>query len=97
MEIMLYRIVQELLNNIIKHANATEVIIQFNKHSEKLSITIEDNGRGFNVSEVTDQSGAGLDTIQSRVDYLNGHLNIDSTKGVGTTVMMEFKLEEQVA
>lgn len=97
MEIMLYRIVQELLNNIIKHANATEVIIQFNKHSEKLSITIEDNGRGFNVSEVAEQSGAGLDTIQSRVDYLNGQLNIDSTKGVGTTVMMEFKLEEQVS
>lgn len=90
-EIMLYRIVQELLNNIIKHAQATEVIIQFNRHEERLSITIEDNGRGFNASE--DKAGAGLSTIQSRVNYLNGEINIDSTQGVGTTVMMEFVLE----
>lgn len=89
-EIMLYRIVQELLNNIIKHAQATEVIIQFNRHDERLSITIEDNGRGFNAGE--DKAGAGLSTIQSRVNYLNGELNIDSTQGVGTTVMMEFLL-----
>lgn len=92
-EIMLYRIVQELLNNIIKHAQATEVIIQFNRHNERLSITIEDNGRGFNASE--DKIGAGLSTIQSRVNYLNGELNIDSTQGVGTTVMMEFYLSLQ--
>lgn len=89
-EIMLYRIVQELLNNILKHAQATEVIIQFNRHEEKLNITIEDNGRGFNVDE--NSAGAGLSTIQSRVNYLNGDLNIDSTQGLGTTVMMEFLL-----
>lgn len=89
-EIMLYRIVQELLNNILKHAQATEVIIQFNRHDERLNITIEDNGRGFNACE--DKAGAGLNTIQSRVNYLNGELNIDSTQGVGTTVMMEFLL-----
>lgn len=89
-EIMLYRIIQELLNNILKHAQATEVIIQFNRHQEKLSITIEDNGRGFNVDE--NSAGAGLSTIQSRVNYLNGDLNIDSTQGLGTTVMMEFLL-----
>ncbi|AEE53672.1 tetratricopeptide repeat-containing sensor histidine kinase [Haliscomenobacter hydrossis] len=90
-EIMLYRIVQELLNNIIKHAQASEAIIQFNQHQERLNITIEDNGLGFNASE--DNAGAGLSTIKSRVNYLNGALNIDSTQGVGTTVMMEFLLE----
>lgn len=89
-EIMLYRIVQELLNNIIKHAQATQVIIQFNRHQEKLSITIEDDGQGFNISE--ENAGAGLKTIQSRVSYLNGELNIDSAQGLGTTVMMEFLL-----
>lgn len=89
-EIMLYRIVQELLNNILKHAQATEVIIQFNRHEEQLNITIEDNGRGFNVAE--NNAGAGLSTIQSRVNYLNGELNIDSAQGLGTTVMMEFLL-----
>ena len=93
-EIMLYRIVQELLNNILKHAQATQVIIQFNRHQEKLSITIEDDGQGFNVSE--ENAGAGLKTIQSRVSYLNGELNIDSAQGLGTTVMMEFLLGMEV-
>jgi two-component system, NarL family, sensor kinase len=82
--------VQELLNNILKHALATQVIIQFNRHQEKLNITIEDDGQGFNVNE--ENAGAGLKTIQSRVSYLNGELNIDSAQGLGTTVMMEFKL-----
>ncbi len=93
-EIMLYRIVQELLNNILKHARATQVIIQFNRHQEKLSITIEDDGQGFNVSE--ENAGAGLKTIQSRVSYLNGELNIDSAQGLGTTVMMEFLLGMEI-
>lgn len=94
MEIMLFRIVQELLNNIIKHSQATEVIIQFNKHSDRLSITIEDNGRGFNIDEVDTKNKAGIGTIKSRVNYLNGKLNIDSKQGVGTTVAMEFLMAE---
>jgi len=93
MEVMLYRIIQELLNNIIKHSQATEVIIQFNRHSDRLTITVEDNGRGFNVEEAATKNNAGINTIKSRVNYLNGQLNIDSKKGVGTTVIMEFLLE----
>lgn len=95
MEVMLYRIIQELLNNIIKHAQATEVIIQFNRHSDRLTITVEDNGRGFNATEVGDNT-AGISTIRSRVNYLNGQLNIDSKTGVGTTVIMEFLLDGPV-
>lgn len=93
-EIMLYRIIQELLNNIIKHANASEVIIQFNKHSDRLTITIEDNGRGFDVKETDLQNHAGIDTVKSRVSYLNGQLNIDSREGIGTTVIMEFMMSD---
>lgn len=92
-EIMLYRIIQELLNNIIKHAQASDVIIQFNRHSDRLTVTIEDNGRGFDAGEVSND-GAGINTIKSRVNYLNGHLNIDSRQGVGTTVIMEFLLSD---
>jgi len=89
---MLYRIIQELLNNVIKHAQATEVIIQFNRHSDRLTITVEDNGRGFNAAEITGNS-AGIGTIKCRFNYLNGQLNIDSKTGVGTTVIMEFLLD----
>lgn len=94
-EVMLYRIIQELLNNIIKHAEASEVIIQFNRHSDRLTITVEDNGRGFNVSDVS-VGTAGISTIKNRVNYLNGQLNIDSKSGVGTTVIMEFLLNASV-
>ncbi|MEO8770960.1 MAG: sensor histidine kinase [Ferruginibacter sp.] len=93
-EIMLYRIIQELLNNIIKHAQATEAIVQFNRNAERLTITVEDNGRGFNMQEADDKKHAGLETIKSRITYLNGNISIDSQKEIGTTVMMEFLIHE---
>ena len=93
-EIMLFRIVQELLNNIIKHANATEVIIQFIKENERLSVIVEDNGKGFNTKDADMQNTAGIATIQSRVNYLNGKMNIDSQKNVGTTIMMDFLIND---
>jgi signal transduction histidine kinase len=94
-EIMLYRIVQELLNNIIKHAQATEAIVQFNRQENRLHITIEDNGKGFNTQQADEQIHAGLETVQSRVNYLKGNLSIESEKGLGTTVMMDFLINEQ--
>ena len=93
-EIMLFRIIQELLNNIIKHAKATEAIIQFNKEGNRLSIIVEDNGQGFNLAETGDGAKAGLASVESRVTYLNGKFSIDSQKETGTTVMMDFLLNE---
>ncbi len=93
-EIMLYRILQELLNNIMKHAQATEVIIQFVKDNSRLSIVVEDNGRGFSAGDAENGTHTGIDTIQSRVNYLNGKLTIDSQKNMGTTVMMDFLIDE---
>ena len=93
-EIMLFRIIQELLNNIIKHANATEAIIQFNRNDKRLSVTVEDNGRGFNLNETDDKTHAGLESVQNRVTYLNGKLSIESEKEIGTTVMMDFLINE---
>ncbi len=94
-EIMLFRIVQELMNNIIRHANATEAIIQFIRENERLSVVVEDNGRGFNTQEADEQNHSGIATIQSRVSYLNGKMSIDSQKNVGTTVMMDFLINER--
>jgi signal transduction histidine kinase len=93
-EVMLFRIIQELLNNIIKHAKATEAIIQFNKDENRLSIVVEDNGHGFNTAEKDEKAKAGLVSVESRVTYLNGKLSIDSQKETGTTVMMDFLLNE---
>lgn len=94
-EIMLFRIIQELLNNIIKHAQATEAIVQFNKDGNRLSVTVEDNGRGFNTKETDEKITAGLSSVQSRVQYLNGELSIDSQTEIGTTILMNFLINEE--
>lgn len=93
-EIMLFRIMQELLNNIIKHAQATEAIVQIVRDGNRLSVQVEDNGRGFNTAEADNQKRAGMESVQSRVAYLNGKLSIDSQQNVGTTVMMDFLIQD---
>jgi signal transduction histidine kinase len=93
-EIMLFRIVQELLNNIIKHAHATEVIIQCVREESRLSLIVEDNGKGFNTADAESGNHAGINTVKNRVDYLKGRMTIDSQKNVGTTVMMDFLINE---
>ncbi len=93
-EIMLFRIIQELLNNVIKHAQATQAIIQFIRENERLSVIVEDNGLGFNTQESDERNHSGMATIKSRVNYLNGKMSIDSEKNVGTTIMMDFLINE---
>ncbi len=70
--------------------------MQFNRDGERLIVTVEDNGRGFNLQETDDKNHAGLDTVKSRVSYLNGNISIDSQKEIGTTVMMEFLVNDVV-
>ena len=93
-EIMLYRIIQELINNIIKHADATEALIQINREGNRLSLVIEDNGHGFDTKEAEEKRTMGIATVKSRVDYLNGRLTIDSRKDIGTTVMIDLLINE---
>jgi len=93
-EIMLYRIIQELINNIIKHADATGALVQINREGNRLSLVIEDNGRGFDTKEAEEKRSMGIATVKSRVDYLNGRLTIDSRKDAGTTVMIDLLINE---
>ncbi len=88
-EIIVYRIVQELLNNTMKHASATEVFVQLIKDENRLSIVVEDNGKGFDTSLANENKGAGWINIRSRVDYLKGQLDIHSEPGKGTLVNIE--------
>lgn len=88
LEIQIYRIVQELTNNISKHASATEVDIQFIQHESYIQLIVEDNGVGFQLNQDS-MNGLGLYNLQERVAILNGSLNIDSTIEKGTTVIVE--------
>ncbi|RLD60085.1 MAG: hypothetical protein DRJ05_05300 [Bacteroidetes bacterium] len=89
-EIMIYRIVQELVNNIVKHAKASEAIVQLMCNDERLYLTVEDNGTGFDPEKIK-MNSAGMSNIRSRVDFLNGSLEIDSSPGKGTTVNIIFQ------
>ena len=86
----IYRIIQELINNIVKHALADEVTIQLIQHNKHLSIMVEDNGIGFNLSD--QPHGIGLENIKYRVQSMDGTLNIDSSLGRGTSVSFELPL-----
>ncbi len=91
-EIIIYRIIQELLNNIMKHAAATEAMVQLIKEEGRFSIIVEDNGKGFDTGLLKNNKGAGLTSIQSRVDYLKGKMDIHSEADKGTLVNIEFNV-----
>lgn len=86
-EIVIYRIIQELLNNVIKHADAKNVLIQLVREGNHFNLTVEDDGKGFDMNEVS--RGAGLANIKARAEYLNGNADIVSKKGEGTSVHVE--------
>lgn len=88
--ITIYRIVQELINNTLKHASASTAIVQVTKSDSHLSVTVEDNGKGFETALLNQSKGIGWSNIQNRVDFLKGKLDVQSQPGKGTSVMMDF-------
>ncbi|SKA05440.1 Signal transduction histidine kinase [Chitinophaga eiseniae] len=90
-ELSVYRIVQELVNNIIKHSQATEALVQLTRQDQLLTITVEDNGIGMQEIQET-QPGMGLNSLQSRIRALNGNLEIAAANGQGTTAYIEFNI-----
>jgi len=95
-EVNLYRIVQELITNIIKHAQAHLVNIQLIKTSSTINLVIEDDGKGFNQQDPHLKKGIGLNNIDSRVKKLGGNWHIDSGKGRGTTIIIDIPLNEEI-
>src|SRR5690606_5543619 len=91
MELSLYRMLQELVQNIIKHANATKALVQVNIFGKKLDVMVEDNGQGIDPS--IQKNGMGLESLQQRIKALNGSIDIDSTPGKGTTVYLQFDID----
>jgi len=89
-KLFVYRIVQELVQNAIKHANASKMLIQLVYNDHTFSITVEDNGQG--ITRATEYSGIGLQHLQSRIQSMNGQFSLESFDGKGTTIYIEFDL-----
>jgi signal transduction histidine kinase len=85
-KLIIYRMIQECLQNIIKHSKATRMDLSFRYEKEKLKITIADNGQGFDKSLVKYRGGLGLNNISNRAKLIGGSATIDSTPGEGTTI-----------
>jgi signal transduction histidine kinase len=93
-EINIYPIVLELINNVVKHAQATVATIQLIKYPTYINISVEDNGKGFNVEKAkANEKGIGMRNLMSRIEYLNGTVNIDSVEGRGTTIMIDIPVK----
>lgn len=89
-ELALFRVIQELMTNILKHSKATTASIQITKHEHSLNIIVEDNGQGFQTNQV--EAGMGLKNINSRLEKIKGVIVVDSGKGAGTTVTIDLEI-----
>lgn len=88
----MYRVIQELLNNMIKHSEATHCLIQLIEHDDTLSLLIEDNGKGLNNEHLNGKNGVGLNNIKSRVDYFKGQIEISEKVEGGTLINIEIPI-----
>ncbi|MFT4566935.1 MAG: signal transduction histidine kinase, partial [Saprospiraceae bacterium] len=88
-----YRIIQELLNNALKHAQASEIDVLVNRADDGLVIMVQDNGQGFDPNTI--KKGLGLDNLQSRVNVLRGEMEVDTSISRGTAVTVHIPLSIQ--
>jgi PAS domain S-box-containing protein len=100
MEIGLYRIAQESLNNVAKHAEATEINLQVIRHSKGVRLVIEDNGKGMlrheDIDHATTKGGMGLVSMRERAASFGGEISIDSSPGRGTIIAVDVPLTELI-
>lgn len=94
-EVNIYRIIQELLANVMKHSKASDVSIQVIRLNGDLSIMVVDNGKGFDPTISNEKTGMGLKNVQSRVDKLGGTIELDSNKGNGTSISIQVTLKNK--
>ncbi|MGY3792843.1 sensor histidine kinase [Aquimarina sp. 433] len=92
LEISIFRMIQELITNTIKHANASEINISLTNHDSLLNIIVEDNGKGFNAKVLPEKDGMGLKSIEKRIEHLEGTFEIDSTVGKGTNIIINIPI-----
>ncbi len=90
--ITIYRIVQELINNTMKHAGARTALVQLSKEDGRMSVTVEDDGKGFDTALLAQSKGIGWSSIQNRVDFLKGKVDVHSQPDKGTSVLIELSV-----
>lgn len=90
--VYIYRIIQELVNNALKHAQAKEIIVQVVIDEQSVNITVEDDGIGFDTKMLQESKGMGLSNIQARVNYFQGMFDIHSAPNAGTSVNIIFNV-----
>ncbi|MDV7695871.1 histidine kinase [Chryseobacterium soli] len=91
-QLILYRIIQELVNNAIKHAHTSEIIIQISEEENVVHLTVEDNGKGFDHTKLDVRKTAGFHNIESRVQFLKGTMNITSELNIGTSIELQIPI-----
>ncbi|MGZ5219150.1 MAG: sensor histidine kinase [Chitinophagaceae bacterium] len=89
--IILFRMIQEIINNVIRHAAADTIYLDAKKENNKLTVKISDNGKGFDVSK--NSAGVGLQNLRTRSKMIGADLMIKSDKGIGTVVTISIKTE----
>jgi signal transduction histidine kinase len=90
--VTIYRVVQELVNNVIKHAAAKNVLVQVHLSEQLMALTVEDDGKGFDVNALQQSPGIGWSNIKNRIEFLKGRLDVQSDKDSGTSVWIEVKV-----
>ena len=93
-QVSVYRLFQEMVNNVLKHAHAQAIHLQMIRHENNLNISVEDDGIGFNYELAKSKKSMGLENIESRVKFLDGDLNIDTVHMVGTSINIDIPLED---
>jgi signal transduction histidine kinase len=89
----LYRIVQEVIHNTLKHARANQLLIDLYTEKNKLVLKTQDNGIGFNQDTLSENTGLGLRSLLSRIEIMNGTMYLDTQRGAGTSFTFEIPFE----
>ena len=92
LEIIVFRMIQELIANVIKHAQATEVVINLTHYDQSINLMVEDNGIGFDINQIKPQETMGLHSIQKRMESLGGSVTVDSIPHKGTTIIIDIPI-----
>jgi signal transduction histidine kinase len=96
-ETSFFRIAQEAVNNALKYAEASKIVVQLIQDESWVNLTIQDNGKGFDVEEFKNKKAGGLKNIRARAESFDGRFHIDSHVGIGTEIIVEFIYNTEVA
>ncbi len=95
-ETSFFRIAQEAVNNALKYAGASKIVIQLIQDETWVNLTIQDDGKGFDIEEYQNKKAGGLKNIQARAESFDGRFHIDSRPGIGTEIIVEFIYNTEV-